>query len=227
MKKLKFTLIIIITLLVIAYLILGVHFNFNIDYLHSQQSRVQQWINDHYLAGMLLYFCGFILVAALCLPGVAVMTVAGGIYFGFITGLVLASFAASIAAMLTFWGSRYLFVSLVHRYFHKQLQLINQGIDKEGAYYLFALRMIPVFPYSIINLVMGITSMRTLVFYCATQLGMLPITFILVNAGDQLADVVTIKDIFSLPLLLSLALIGIFPIIVKHGLEYARKVRAR
>ncbi|MEX1303389.1 MAG: TVP38/TMEM64 family protein, partial [Desulfotignum sp.] len=159
----------------------------------------------------------YITVTALSLPGAAVMTLAGGALFGLVTGTVVISFASTIGATLAFLVSRFLLKNWVQNRFKDKLHAINRGIERDGAFYLFTLRLVPVFPFFIINLVMGLTPIRTIRFYLVSQLGMLPGTLVYVNAGTQLAQIDSLKDIVSPGLLLSFALLGMFPLLAKKG----------
>ncbi len=164
------------------------------------------------LAGFALY----VMVAALSLPGALVMTLAMGAMFGLIYGTLLVSFASTIGATLAFLASRYVLREAVQQRFGDRLQAINAGVSKDGALYLFTLRLVPVFPFFLINLLMGLTPMPTRTFYWVSQLGMLAGTLVFVNAGTQLAQLQSLSGILSPGLLLSFALLGIFPWIAKQ-----------
>src|SRR6185436_11830167 len=152
-----------------------------------------------------------------------------GAIFGLLWGVVIVSFASSIGATLAFLASRFLLRDWVQGKFGDKLKAINEGVEKEGAFYLFALRLVPAFPFFVINLVMGLTPMRTRTFYWVSQLGMLAGTLVYVNAGTQLARITSVKGILSPGLLLSFVLLGIFPLLAKAvvGWFRARKVYAK
>lgn len=175
------------------------------------------------------YFVIYVLVAALSLPGAAVMTLAGGALFGLGWGLLLVSFASSVGATLAFVVSRYLLRDMVQQRFGKRLKAINQGVEKDGAFYLFTLRLVPVFPFFLINLLMGLTRIRTGTFYLVSQLGMLAGTAVYVNAGTQLAELQSLSGILSPALLGSFALLGVFPLLARKLLAVvqARRVYAQ
>ncbi len=175
-----------------------------------------------------IYFLIYIAVTALSLPGAVVMTLAGGALFGLWTGLLLVSFASSIGATLAFLASRFLLRDWVQSRFGSRLAAINAGMAKDGAFYLFTLRLVPVFPFFIINLVMGLTSIKTRTFYWVSQVGMLAGTAVYVNAGTQLAQLEGLSGILSPGLLGSFVLLGIFPLLAKKGVAIvqARKVYA-
>ncbi len=175
------------------------------------------------------YFLIYLVVAALSLPGAAILTLAGGAIFGLGWGLLLVSFASSLGATVSFLAARFVLRSSIEQRFAQRLADINRGIAKDGAFYLFTLRLIPVVPFFVINLVMGLTQMKTLTFYWVSQLGMLAGTAVYVNAGTQLAQIDSLKGIVSPGLLGSLALLGVFPLLAKKVVDAIarRKVYAR
>jgi pyruvate/2-oxoglutarate dehydrogenase complex dihydrolipoamide dehydrogenase (E3) component/uncharacterized membrane protein YdjX (TVP38/TMEM64 family) len=175
-----------------------------------------------------IYFLIYIAVTALSLPGAVIMTLAGGALFGLWTGLLLVSFASSIGATLAFLASRFLLRDWVQDRFGNRLAAINAGMAKDGAFYLFTLRLVPVFPFFIINLVMGLTPIKTRTFYWVSQVGMLAGTAVYVNAGTQLAQLEGLSGILSPGLLGSFVLLGIFPLLAKKlvAVVQARKVYA-
>ncbi len=170
----------------------------------------------------------YVLVTALSLPGAAVMTLAAGALFGLFWGTVIVSFASSIGATMAFLVSRYLLNDAVQNRFSDRLKPINEGIKKDGAFYLFTLRLVPVFPFFLINLLMGLTPIRAATFYWVSQVGMLAGTLVYVNAGTQLAQLDSLSGILSPSLLLSFVLLGVFPLIAKKILAVvkARRVYA-
>jgi uncharacterized membrane protein YdjX (TVP38/TMEM64 family) len=173
-----------------------------------------------------VYFVLYVLVAALALPGAVVMTLAGGALLGLFVGTVVVSFASTIGATLACLFSRFLFRDWVHSKFGDKLESVNRGIRREGAFYLFTLRLIPVFPFFIINLVMGLTRMPLFKYYWVSQLGMLPATLVYVNAGKELGKIESVAGILSPSLLVSFAILGIFPLAVKKGLAWYDAKRA-
>ncbi len=177
----------------------------------------------------LVYFVLYGAVAALSLPGAALLTLAGGALFGLIEGTVLVSFASSMGATLAFWASRYLLRDAIQARFGERLKAINEGIAKDGALYLFTLRLVPLFPFFLVNLLMGLTPIRTRSYYAVSQLGMLPATLVYVNAGTQLAKISDLSGIVSPGLLFSFSLLGIFPWAAQRFMRFlqARRVYAR
>ncbi|HEX8532790.1 MAG TPA: FAD-dependent oxidoreductase [Allosphingosinicella sp.] len=171
------------------------------------------------------FFLIYVAVTALSLPGAAIMTLAAGAIFGLLLGTVIVSFASSIGASLAFLSSRYLLRDWVKAKFGRRVEAIDRGIDKDGAFYLLTLRLIPAFPFFLINLAMGLTGMRLLTFYIVSQLGMLAGTIVYVNAGTQLARIESTGDILSPALIGSFVLLGIFPLIAKWIVGTFRKRR--
>lgn len=177
----------------------------------AELARIQAWRNAHPLAFAAGFFVCYVAVTALSLPGAAVMTLAAGALFGLIEGAVLVSFASSLGALLAFWVARYLLRDWVEQRFAHRLQAINEGLNRDGVFYLFALRLVPAIPFFLINLLLGLTRMRAWTFYWVSQLGMLPGTVVYVNAGMQLTQIKQPGDILSWPLLASFALLAVFP----------------
>lgn len=171
------------------------------------------------------FFLAYIVVTALSLPGAAIMTLAAGALFGLVQGLLIASFASSIGATLAFLTSRYLLRDSIKQRFPERLAAIDAGVEKEGAFYLFTLRLVPIFPFFLINLLMGVTAIKARTFYWVSQLGMLAGTFVFVNAGTQLAQITSLSGILSFDLIASFALLGFFPLIAKGILNLLKKRR--
>lgn len=180
------------------------------------------------------FFLGYILVTALSLPGAAVMTLAAGALFGLSIGTLLVSFASSIGATLAFLTARYLLREGVQNRFGDKLKAVNDGVTKDGAFYLFTLRLVPLFPFFLINLVMGLTPMRIGTFYWTSQVGMFAGTLVYVNAGTQLGQIESASGILSPTVLISFSLLGIFPLVARGVVRriqrrriYARWTRPR
>ncbi|MEE4186026.1 MAG: FAD-dependent oxidoreductase [Gammaproteobacteria bacterium] len=201
---------------------LDLHTLFTLDNFRAQQAEVDAWVAERPIAAPLIYFGIYVLVAALSIPGAAVMTLTGGALFGLVKGTLLVSFASSIGATLAFLFSRFLLRDYVERRFAGVVTRINKGIAEEGAYYLFTMRLIPVFAYFVINLAMGLTRLPTRTFYWVSQLGMLPFTIVYVNAGTQLGQLESPSGILSPGLLGSFALVGLFPLLARKLVNYAR-----
>ena len=153
------------------------------------------------------------------------MTLIGGALFGLVTGTILVSLCSTTGATLAFLVARFLLRDSIQNKFGDRLEAINRGIEKEGMFYLFTMRLIPAIPFFVINLVMGLTPIRTLPFFFVSQLGMFPGTIVYVNAGTQLAQLDSLAGILSLPLILSFVLLGIFPLIVKKAMKFVTNKR--
>ena len=214
--------------LVLTYFGLDLGRFLSLDYFKSQQAAIEAWRAAQPLKAALAFFVAYVAVTGLSLPGAAVMTLVGGAVFGLFWGLLLVSFASSLGATLAFLVSRFLLRDWVQRRFGDRLRAINAGVEKEGGFYLFTLRLVPVFPFFVINLLMGLTPIRTWTFYWVSQIGMLAGTLVYVNAGTQLAKIDSPAGILSPALLGSFVLLGLFPLIAKKivGTLAARKVYA-
>lgn len=175
---------------------------------------------------VLVFFAVYVAATAVSIPGAIILTLAGGAIFGFWLGLLLISFASSIGALLAFLVSRYLLRDVLQRKFKSSFQAINQGIERDGVFYLLTLRLVPLFPFWLINLLMGLTQLRAIRFYTVSQIGMLPGTAVFVNAGTQLALINSLGDVLSPALIGSLVLLGLFPLVAKLVVNFlkARKV---
>ncbi len=223
---------ILIIFLMVAIAAIFFHFNLHhlltLDGIKAGQNQFQALLSANPLLVGSAFFALYVLVAALSLPGAAVMTLAAGALFGLLWGTLIVSFASSIGASLAFLVSRYLLRDAVQQRFGNRLQAINEGVEKDGAFYLFTLRLVPAFPFFLINLLMGLTTIRIATFYWVSQLGMLAGTLVFVNAGTQLAQLNSVSGILSPTLVLSFLLLGIFPLLAKKILSIlkARKVYA-
>ncbi|MBN3492106.1 TVP38/TMEM64 family protein [Vibrio neptunius] len=204
-------------LLVGLIIFLGVNFGqyLTLENAKSQQVALSAYINSNFTLAAAIYFLAYIAITAFSIPGAAVVTLLGAALFGFWTSLLLVSFASTIGATLAFLSSRFLLRDWVQSKFGDKLNAINQGVDRDGAFYLFSLRLIPVFPFFLINLLMGLTPISTARFYLVSQLGMLPGTAVYLNAGTQLAQIDSLSGIVSPSVLASFALLGLFPVITK------------
>jgi pyruvate/2-oxoglutarate dehydrogenase complex dihydrolipoamide dehydrogenase (E3) component/uncharacterized membrane protein YdjX (TVP38/TMEM64 family) len=202
---------------------------FSLDVLKAQQAAIETFLTQQPWLTAALYFALYVAVTALSLPGAVLMTLAGGAVFGLWWGTLIVSFASSVGATLAFLVSRFLLRDWVAGRFGERLAAIDAGIKREGAFYLFTLRLVPVFPFFVINLLFGLTAMKARTFYWVSQLGMLAGTVVYVNAGTQLARIDSLAGIVSPGLLISFALLGIFPLIANKivAVVRANKVYAR
>jgi pyruvate/2-oxoglutarate dehydrogenase complex dihydrolipoamide dehydrogenase (E3) component/uncharacterized membrane protein YdjX (TVP38/TMEM64 family) len=207
---------------VLAYYSLGLGRYLSLDFFRSQQAAIETWRAAHPEMAALAYFLAYVAVTAVSLPGATVLTLVGGAIFGLLWGTVLVSFASSIGATLAFLASRFVLRDWVQQRFGERLRAINAGIEREGGFYLFTLRLVPVFPFFVINLLMGLTAIRTRTFYWVSQAGMLLGTIVYVNAGTQLGKITSLSGILSPALIGSFVLLGIFPLIAKKLTERLR-----
>ncbi len=223
--KNKNIVIAVIIALIAAFFIFDLGQYLNLEYLKSQQSALDNLYNERPFYVIAVYMVIYILVAALSLPGAVILTLAGGAIFGLLTGTLLVSFASSIGATCAFLVSRFLLRDTIESKFGDKLKTFNDNIDKDGPFYLFTVRLVPVFPFFLVNLVMGLTKIKTTTFYWVSQLGMLAGTIVFVNAGTQLARIDSLSGILSPKLLFSFALLGIFPLMAKKIVSFfqARK----
>ncbi|MCX2832262.1 FAD-dependent oxidoreductase [Microbulbifer thermotolerans] len=221
----KIGLLILLAILVAGFFYFDLHQLTTLDGLKNGLSQFESWRAEAPILVGGVFFLIYVLVTALSLPGAAVMTLAAGALFGLLWGTVIVSFASTIGATLALLVSRYLLRDTVQSRFGERLSPINKGIEKEGAFYLFTLRLVPVFPFFLINLLMGLTPLRALTFYWVSQLGMLAGTLVYVNAGTQLANLTSLSGILSPSLLASFALLGIFPLLAKKILTLIKNRR--
>ena len=215
-------LVLVIISLIAVFFIFDLGQYLTLDYLKSQRQSFLDFYAENTVATLAVYFVVYVAVTALSLPGAAVMTLAGGAVFGFGTGLFVISFASTIGATLAFLISRFVLRDYVQTKFKDKLKAINEGVEREGDFYLFTLRLIPLFPFFVINLVMGLTPMKAWRFYLVSQVGMLPGTMVYVNAGSQLGSLESLSGILSPELILSFALLGIFPLVAKKVVAYIK-----
>jgi pyruvate/2-oxoglutarate dehydrogenase complex dihydrolipoamide dehydrogenase (E3) component/uncharacterized membrane protein YdjX (TVP38/TMEM64 family) len=215
--------------LVLAFFAFDLNQLLTLEGLKAGLARIKTLRTESPLRVALVYFAGYVLVTALSLPGAVVMTLAGGALFGLAGGTLLVSFASSLGATLAFLASRFLLRDLVQARFGNRLKAINDGMAKDGPMYLFTLRLVPLFPFFLVNLLMGLTPIRTLSYYWVSQLGMLAGTLVYVNAGTQLAQITSLSGILSPGLLFSFALLGVFPMLARRlaGWMQHRRVYAK
>lgn len=229
MQRSKLVIVALILSAVAVFFWFDVHHYLRFEQLRAHQEAVETVFAEHPWQTALSYFAGYVIVTALSLPGAAVMTLAGGLILGLGWGTLIVSFASSIGATLAFLIARFLLRDWVQQRYGRHLKAINAGIEREGALYLFTLRLVPAFPFFLINLAMALTPMRSWTFYWVSQLGMLPGTLVFVNAGTQLARIESPGDILSPALIGSFALLGLFPLIAKKTVDFmhSRKALAR
>lgn len=224
MKKLP--LLLLLSLLVGLFFYFDLHHVLTLDGLKARQTQFEAWRASSPWLAAGIFFVLYVWVTGLSLPGAVIMTLAGGALFGLLQGTIIVSFASSLGALLAFLASRYVLRDAVHaRFDGERLRAINEGIRHDGAFYLFTLRLIPVFPFFLINLLMGLTSIRAATFYWVSQAGMLAGTLVYVNAGTRLAEIDSLSGILSPALLASFALLGLFPLLARKLVELIRRRR--
>ncbi|MFI3197598.1 MAG: FAD-dependent oxidoreductase [Methylococcaceae bacterium] len=222
MKVSRTLLLVVIAVLLAAFFMFDLQQYLTLEALKSKQAVIESYRITHPRLAIFIYSLIYITVTGLSLPGATVLTLAGGAVFGLFWGSVIVSFASTIGATLAFLAARFLFRDAVKSRFGSRLQEIDDGVNREGAFYLFTLRLIPLFPFFLINLAMGLTALKTRTFYWVSQVGMLTGTLVYVNAGTQLAKLDSLSGIVSPGLLGSFVLLGLFPLVAQkmvHALK--------
>ncbi|NGX15272.1 FAD-dependent oxidoreductase [Wenzhouxiangella sp. XN24] len=204
----------ILSLLVVLWLS-GAGDALTLEQLKARHAELQAWTGAHPWVASLAYFAGYVVVVALSIPGAAVMTLAAGALFGLLHGTVLVSFASTVGATLAFLVARFLLRKPLRDRYGERLKAIDAGIERDGPFYLFTLRLVPLFPFFMINLLAGLTALRTWTFFWVSQLGMLPGTLVYVYAGTQLAQISSPADVFSPGLVTAFVLIGVMPLLMR------------
>ncbi len=227
MNRTKILLIFLIIGLIAGGTWLDIGQYLTLEEFRARQDSLQNLVDQNLVAAVLVYFLVYVTVAALNIPGAAVMTLVAGALFGLLVGTVVVSFASTIGATLAFLLSRFLLRDYVERRFSRAAERINNGLKKEGAYYLFTLRLVPIFPFFVINMAMALTRLKTVTFAWVSQVGMLAGTVIYVNAGTQISRIESTADILSPGLLGSFILLGIFPLLAKKSLAIITMRRHR
>lgn len=215
----RWALLAAIGVLIASFFIFNLQDYLTLETLKAQQAAIQTYRSDHPGLAVAIYMLIYIAVTGLSLPGAALLTLAGGAVFGLFWGTLIVSFASTIGATLAFLSARFLFRDQVKARFGDRLNVINKGVDKDGALYLFTLRLVPIFPFFVINLVTGLTNLNTKTFYWVSQVGMLAGTVVYVNAGTQLGKLESLSGILSPGLIGSFALLGIFPLLASKVVE--------
>ncbi|MGH6636824.1 MAG: FAD-dependent oxidoreductase [Gammaproteobacteria bacterium] len=222
MNKEKLFVLFSIALLLALFFAFDLGQYLSLDFFKSQQARIDAYYQAQPLRLGAIFFALYVAVTGLSLPGAAIMTLVAGAIFDLFWGTVIVSFASSLGATLAFLASRFLLRDVVQARFGDKLKAINAGIEKDGPFYLFILRLVPAFPFFVINLVMGLTPIKTATFYWVSQLGMLAGTLVYVNAGIQIASIDSAAGILSPSLIASFVLLGLFPLLAKKLAEYAK-----
>jgi pyruvate/2-oxoglutarate dehydrogenase complex dihydrolipoamide dehydrogenase (E3) component/uncharacterized membrane protein YdjX (TVP38/TMEM64 family) len=228
LKNKKWVVIALFALVIAAFFYFDLHKMLSFDWIKAQQSQLTQRYHANPFGFAAVYFALYVAVTATALPGAALLTLVGGAIFGVTAGIVLVSFASSIGATLAFLGSRHLLGDWVQSKFGSRIDAINRGVEKDGAFYLFSLRLIPVVPFFVVNLLMGLTKMKTLTFYWVSQVGMFAGTLVYVIAGTELAKINSLSGILSPSLIATFVALGVFPLAARKVIDMlqARKVYA-
>lgn len=221
----KLAVLLVVALLVCAYLLFDLGRFLDLDYLKSVHGNAVALVADRPVVSTAVFFVLYVAVTAVSLPGAAVMTLAAGAVFGLWWGLLVVSFASALGATLAMLIARAVLGETVQRRFGAQLESVNRGLERDGGFYLFSVRMVPLFPFFVVNLVMGLTPIRTWTYYWVSQVGMLPGTFVYVFAGTQLATVEQISDVLSPGMIVALSLLGLFPLLARKSVDWIRRAR--
>ena len=219
----KILIVLVIVGILICVKVFDLQQYLTLDYLRQSKDTFTQLYDTHGVIVLVTYMGIYVIVAALSIPGATIMTLAGGAIFGRIFGTFAVSIASTTGATLACLIARYLLRDWVETRFRSKLQPLNAGIDKEGAFYLFTLRLVPVFPFFLVNLAMGLTKIRIPTYFFVSMIGMLPGTFVYVNAGTELAKLDSLKGILSPNLIFAFVLLGVLPLILKKIMDYFRK----
>lgn len=223
MKRSQWILLGAFLVLVALFFAFDLHTILTLENFQAQREVVLDFYAGDQALTILLFALVYISVTGLSLPGASIMTLIAGAIFGLGVGLVLVSFASTIGASIAFVFSRYLFRDMVQRRFQSALKPINQGIEREGAFYLFALRLVPAVPFFVINVGMALTPIKLWTFYWVSQVGMLAGTAVYVNAGQQLGQLESLAGILSPMVIGSFVVLGLFPLIAKKTLELVKR----
>lgn len=226
MRTSKILIVVVVVALIGAFFALDLGQYLNLAYFKSRQAAIDAFFAANPLLTAGIYFAIYVAVTALSLPGAAVMTLVGGAIFGLLWGTIIVSFASTIGATLAFLVARFLLRDSVQRRFGDSLKKVNAGVRRDGGLYLFMLRLVPVFPFFVINLVMALTPIRTLTFFFVSQIGMLAGTIVYVNAGTQLARIDSLGGILSPELIGAFVLLGVFPFIARFVVRLIKRRRA-
>ena len=223
MNKSKTLLLGLIAIAIGSYFLFDLGQYLTLDFVQSQLAAVQAYKNDNFPTAAAIYFVGYVVATGLSIPGAILITLMGGAIFGVFWGTLLVSFASSIGATGAFLASRLLLRDWVQSRFGDYLAPINKGMEKDGTFYLFSIRMVPVFPYFMVNLLMGLTPIKTSSYYLASQAGMFANTIVFVNAGSELAQITSLSGLVSGSVLFSFVLLGALPLLAKFSLGIVQR----
>ena len=222
-----FLLIAVFTIVVALFFAFDLQKYMTLEYIKSSKAFFISSYEKNPILVLGSYFLSYIVITAFSLPGAVWMTLGGGAFFGLFAGTVIVSFASSVGATLAMLIARFLLRDWVQSRFEKQMQIINAGINTDGGFYLFTLRLVPAVPFFVINMGMGLTPLRAGTFYWVSQIGMLPGTLVYINAGSELGKIQSVGEILSPTLIASFVLLGTFPLLVKKMLAFIEKRRRK
>lgn len=225
MSKIKILTLFFIFLFFILFFYFDFNQYLNLDFFIGKKQDLDSFYKDSPVLFVLTFFAFYVLCATFSVPGAALLTLVAGFLFDFILGSIVVSLGSSIGATFAFLISRFLMKDFIQKRFYSRLQTINKGIQKDGVFYLFSLRLIPIFPFFAVNLFMGLTPISVGKFFVASLLGMLPGTFVYVNAGNQLSSAKSLAEIFSPMIILSFVLLACLPWIMKVFLKILKKAK--
>ncbi len=224
-RHLRWIILILVLTAIAAFFLFDLGDHLSLTALKAQLERLRAYVGAEPVTAAAVYFALYIAITGLSLPGAALLTLLGGALFGLVTGTILVSFASTIGATLAFLVSRLVLSGLVRARFKRAFEAIDRGIEREGGLYLFSLRLSPLFPFFVINLVMGLTRIGVWRYALISQLGMLPGTLAYVNAGRELGRLETTADILSPGLILSFVIIGLLPLASRRVIDALRRRR--
>lgn len=227
MSKGKLIVIVGLALLIVLFFSMGWHNYFSLESFNQHKEDLFAFQNDHPYLVIAIYFIVYVIVTGASLPGAALMTLVGGALFGLLLGTIIISFASTIGATIAFLMSRYVLRDTVQNRFGEKLRLVNEEMEKDGAFYLFTVRLVPAIPFFVINLVMGLTPIKTLTYFFVSQIGMLAGTIVYVFAGTQIATIDSLSGILSPGIIIAFTVLGLFPLLAKKLLELIKSVKSQ
>ncbi len=214
-----------VLIMIAAYYGLGLDAYFTLDGIKNIQHHIDGYYQTHTLATILVFAGVYVAMTTFSIPAASLLTLLAGALFGFSTGLVVTSLASTTGATLAFLMARFVLHNTVQEKYSHRLAVINKGFEKEGAFYLFALRLVPAFPFFLINLVMGLVPIKTWTYFWVSLVGMLPGTAVYVYAGTALAQIDSLRDIASPQVLVAFALLGLLPLVLRKTLKFIKKAK--
>lgn len=222
-QHLKIMLLLAVVAAIGAFYVFDLEHYFTLEGIKQQREMISTYYLDNKVSVIAGFSLAYVAMTALSLPAASLLTLLAGALFGFLPGLIIVSFASTVGATLAFLMARFVMRDNVQQKYGHRLQAFNDGFEREGAFYLFALRLVPVFPFFLINLLMGLLPIKTVTYFWVSQLGMLPGTAVYVYAGTALSQIDSLKDVASPQLLAAFALLGILPVAARKALQFLRR----